>query len=135
MRSPSSLPQELITGPQWHLVQYDELALFFCILALGALMDLSIEPFNSEADSYYNISRVLMTTENVLTEPTICSIQTLVRQLSDKVFWLIIGQCLASYYEGLQSQRNSSRNCWAFMMLANKTAHIVSHSSINGSQK
>ncbi|KIJ55572.1 hypothetical protein M422DRAFT_774568 [Sphaerobolus stellatus SS14] len=106
----STIPADEYILDQWHLVQGDELALFFCVIALGALTDLSNAPFNHEAEQYYNIVRALMRTENVLTEPTICSVQTL---------------CLASYYEGLQSQRNSSRNCWAFMMLASKTAHIM----------
>jgi hypothetical protein len=129
MRSPASSPDETVVDRQWHLVQGDELALFFCVLALGALTDLSSEPFNSEAEFYYSTSRALMTTESILTEPTICSIQTLVRRMRLTMFfeltWILL-QCLASYYEGLRSQKNSSRNCWTFMMLASKTAHIVS---------
>lgn len=72
-------------GSQRHLVPAEDLSVFFAVLALGALTDLSAEPFSAEAETYYRLSRALLTGENVLTEPTISSVQTLVSGMSNTV--------------------------------------------------
>jgi hypothetical protein len=78
-RSPVSQSQdEQSLGHHWPLVPSEELSMFFSVLALGALTDLSTEPFSVEAETYYQLSKALLTSEKVLTEPTLASVQTLV---------------------------------------------------------
>jgi len=49
------------------------------LISEAALMDLELTPFNYEAEAYACLSRAALTSVNVLRNPTITSIETLVR--------------------------------------------------------
>lgn len=56
----------------------DELALLFAYFAMAALVDLELTPFNYEAEAYACLSRAALASMNILKNPTIPSIETLV---------------------------------------------------------
>jgi hypothetical protein len=59
-------------------VNTHSLAVFFMILALGALLDLERPAHNSDATQFYRIGRTALTSETVLEEQSIPGIRALV---------------------------------------------------------
>lgn len=59
-------------------VKMDELALLYAYYAMGALMDLDLKPFNYEAEAYACLSRAALTSMNLLKNPTVVTVETLV---------------------------------------------------------
>ena len=56
-----------------------DLSLLLMIFAVGALVDLNLEPFNKEADHYYQLAKAALSLDAIMEEPSITAIQALVR--------------------------------------------------------
>ena len=54
-----------------------DLSLLLMIFAVGALVDLNLEPFNKEADHYYQLAKAAITLQSVFEKPELVTIQAL----------------------------------------------------------
>ena len=54
-----------------------DLATLFFIFALGALLDLNLPPYNSEAERYYTLGRAALSFKPVFESPSISTVQAL----------------------------------------------------------
>lgn len=57
--------------------QPHELATIFFILALGALLDLNLPPYNQEAEYFYDLGRAALSLQAVYESPTIHAVQAM----------------------------------------------------------
>lgn len=91
-----------------------ELALMFVVFCFGALTDplLPPAPGNTEASTYYQLTRAALNIEPVLDgPPSVATVQTL---------------SLMGIYQGLVADENSIETTWALMGLSCKLAQSVS---------
>lgn len=54
-----------------------DLSLLYMIFAVGALVDLNLEPFNKEADHYYQLAKAAIALQNIFENPELVTIQAL----------------------------------------------------------
>lgn len=54
-----------------------DLAVVFMVFAVGALVDLNQEPYNAEAEHYYQLAKAAVCLQNVLETPELTTIQAL----------------------------------------------------------
>jgi hypothetical protein len=54
-----------------------DLATLFFIFALGALLDLNLPPYNSEAEHYYDLGRAALSLQAVYESPSISTVQAM----------------------------------------------------------
>lgn len=54
-----------------------DLSVLFMVFAVGALVDLTQEPYNAEADHYYQLAKAAITLQSVLEKPELATIQAL----------------------------------------------------------
>lgn len=62
--------QDAYTGPH-------DLAVLLMVFSVGALVDLNQEPFNAEAEHYYNLAKAAICLQSVLDKPELATIQAL----------------------------------------------------------
>ncbi|KAJ7178011.1 hypothetical protein C8R46DRAFT_888893 [Mycena filopes] len=84
-----------------------ELALLLVTLGIGALVDLSLQPYNLEAQHYYRLARAAVSLQSVLTEPSIVTIKTL---------------HLMSIYNGLSGKESNMEASYGFLDMASQVA-------------
>ena len=84
-----------------------DLALLFIVFAIGALVDLPVDPLNSEAAEYHQLARAALSRQPVLEKPSLATIQTL---------------RLLAIYNGLSSEsgddETSMETTWSLTTLA-----------------
>lgn len=68
-----------------------DLALMLCVLGIGALVDLTLEPYNLEAQHYYRLARAAATLQPVLAEQSVVTIKVL-----SPAFYILILRMRAS---------------------------------------
>ncbi|KAH7869540.1 uncharacterized protein C8R40DRAFT_739420 [Lentinula edodes] len=83
-----------------------ELALLYIVLAIGVLVDLSIEPLNLESQHFYHLARAALVLQPVLTESSVTTIKVL---------------HMMSIHNGLSSQENLEQS-YALINLAGQIA-------------
>lgn len=87
------------------------LATIFFIFALGALLDLNLPPYNSEAERYYDLGRAALSLRPVFDSPEVSTVQA-------------VG--LMATYHSLAGKKYSRDSAWCIMSVAAKLAQSVS---------
>ncbi|KAK7470755.1 hypothetical protein VKT23_002174 [Stygiomarasmius scandens] len=87
-----------------------KLSALFIVFALGALVDLTMEPFNTEAERYFQLCRAALSLRNVFDSPELCTVQTVV---------------LMAYYHSMAGRRYTLDSAWCLMSLGAKLAQSI----------
>ena len=61
-------------------IVFHRLSLMFIVLAIGSLMDMSLNAYNLEAEKYHQLSKAALFHSSLFDEPTINAVQALVSQ-------------------------------------------------------
>lgn len=88
------------------------LATLYFVFAIGALVDLTLEPCSVEAEKYYRLGRAALSLKSIFDSPEVETIQA-------------IG--LMSAYHSLCSTRHTSESAWSLISLAARLSHSVRH--------
>ncbi|KAL4249924.1 hypothetical protein ABKN59_002007 [Abortiporus biennis] len=83
------------------------LAVLFSVLAIGALMDLTLPACSAEAEKYYRLARAAMSLRSIFDSPEIETVQ---------------GVALLAAYHSIATSRYSVESAWSMMSLAAKLA-------------
>ncbi|THH27408.1 hypothetical protein EUX98_g6784 [Antrodiella citrinella] len=86
------------------------LAVLFNILALGALVDLTLQPCSAEAEKYYRLGRASLSLRSILDSPEFETVQAV---------------SLMAAYHSLCSSRHSVESAWSLASLACKLAQAL----------
>lgn len=86
------------------------LASLFFVLAVGALLDLTLQPCSAEAELYYRLGRAALSMRSVFDSPELETVQALV---------------LMAKYHSLCIQRYSLESAWRISSLASKIGQSV----------
>ncbi|TBU24177.1 hypothetical protein BD311DRAFT_672335 [Dichomitus squalens] len=92
-----------------------DLALLLLCFAIGALMDLKQQPYNSEAEHYCQLAQAAMCLHPVLANPTLVTIQALHLQ---SIYVAMVGNEPGG-------QDNQMEFSWALVTLAGQLSHTV----------
>ncbi|KAF8895930.1 hypothetical protein CPB85DRAFT_1229714 [Mucidula mucida] len=84
-----------------------KLAVLFILFSLGALVDLTLEPYNFESDNYYHLSRAALSLRSVFDSPEISTVQAVV---------------LLGSYHAMGGKRYTMDSAWSIMSLGAKLA-------------
>ncbi|KAI0795509.1 hypothetical protein C8Q75DRAFT_454538 [Abortiporus biennis] len=87
-----------------------DLALLFIVLAVGALVDLDLEPYNDEAQRYYVLSRAATSLEPILEGNSIATVKLL---------------HLMSIYNGMCGRESALSNTYALLNVASTLAQRI----------
>lgn len=87
------------------------IAVLYLVFAHGALTDLTLPPYNSEAENYFHLGRLALSLQPVYDLPTIQTLQALY---------------LCSLYYANHARYPTLDSAWSLMSLANKLAQSVS---------
>lgn len=102
-------PGPSICGPH-------DLALFFGVLTIGALVDLSLPPYNSEAKLYYVMCRSALSLENPMANASLATVKT---------------YHFISLYNGMSGRESNMSNTYTVLNFAGRIAQKVRHSSLH----
>ncbi|KAI0958195.1 hypothetical protein AcV7_004081 [Taiwanofungus camphoratus] len=86
------------------------LAVLFLVLAAGALVDLTLPPCSTEAETYYRLGRAALSLRSIFDSPEIETIQAVT---------------LMGGYHSLCAPRYSIESAWALVSLASKLAQSI----------
>ena len=89
------------------------LAVLYFILAVGALVDLTLQPCSAEAEKYYRLGRASLSLRSILDSPEFETVQAV---------------SLMASYHSLCSSRYSVESAWSLASLACKLAQAVRRS-------
>ncbi|KAJ2925292.1 hypothetical protein H1R20_g11802, partial [Candolleomyces eurysporus] len=84
-----------------------ELALLFTVLAMGCLVDLSLPPYDLEAQHYYRLARATLALQPVLEDASVITVKAL---------------HLMSIYNGMSGQEENLQQSYALLDLASQAA-------------
>lgn len=87
-----------------------DLALFFGVLAVGALADLSMPPYNSEAQRYYALARVALALSPLSANASLSTVKAV---------------HLISLYNGMSGKESNMSNTYTVLNLAGRLAQKV----------
>ncbi|KAF8076284.1 fungal-specific transcription factor domain-containing protein [Lyophyllum atratum] len=96
-------------SPGPHIIFPHKLAVLFLVFSLGALVDLTLEPYNTESETYYHLSRACLSLRSVFESPEISTVQAVV---------------LMGAYHAL-GKRYTLDSCWALTSLGCKLAQSI----------
>ncbi|KIK99256.1 hypothetical protein PAXRUDRAFT_822949 [Paxillus rubicundulus Ve08.2h10] len=85
-------------------------AVLYMVFAHGALTDLTLPPYNAEAENYFHLSRVALSLQSVFDLPTTQTLQAI---------------CLMAYYHSNSGRRCTIDSAWSMIALANKLAQSM----------
>jgi len=88
-----------------------DLALLLAVLALGALVDPDLTPYNLEAQRYYKLARASLCLQNILVNRSVVTVKVL---------------HLMSIYNGMSGIESNLENCYSLLNLAGQVALQVS---------
>jgi hypothetical protein len=88
-----------------------DLALLLSVLALGALLDPDLPPYNIEAQHYYRLARAALCLQNVLVNRSVVTVKVL---------------HLMSVYNGMSGVESNLENCYSLLNFAGQVALQVS---------
>ncbi|KAH7887837.1 fungal-specific transcription factor domain-containing protein [Phlebopus sp. FC_14] len=86
------------------------LAVLYMVFSHGALTDLTLPPYNSEAENYFHLGRVALSLRSVFDLPTTQTVQAL---------------CLMAYYHSNGGRRYTIDSAWSIIALSNKLAQSM----------
>ncbi|KAF9247205.1 fungal-specific transcription factor domain-containing protein [Melanogaster broomeanus] len=85
-------------------------SLLYMVFAHGALTDLTLPPYNTEAEDYFHLGRLAISLQSVLDLPTTQTVQSLL---------------LMAYYHSNGGRHYTLNSAWSVIALANKLAQMV----------
>jgi hypothetical protein len=88
-----------------------DLAVFFSTLAIAALVDLSLPPYNTEAQRYYVLARVALTLDPMMEKASLSTVKAV---------------HLISLYNGMSGKESNMSNTYTVLNLASCLAQKVS---------
>lgn len=86
------------------------LAVLFLVFALGALVDLTLEPQSNEAENYYHLSCACLSLRSVFDSPEIATVQAVL---------------LMAAYHGMAGKRYTMDSSWSLISLGAKLAQSL----------
>ncbi|KAF8450408.1 fungal-specific transcription factor domain-containing protein [Boletus edulis BED1] len=86
------------------------LAVLYMVFAHGALTDLTLPPYNAEAENYFHLGRLALSLHPFCELPTTRTLQAL---------------CLMAYYYGNHGRHPTLDSAWSILALANKLAQSI----------
>lgn len=89
------------------------LATLFMLLAVGALVDLTLQPCSVEAETYYRLGRAALSMRSVFDSPELETVQAV---------------SLMAAYHSLCSSRHTLESAWSLVSLASKLGQAVRRS-------
>ncbi|KAJ6509940.1 fungal-specific transcription factor domain-containing protein [Mycena vitilis] len=95
-----------------HTISPHRMAVLFMFFALGALVDLTLEPHNAESDRYYHASRASLALRSVFDSPEMATVQAVL---------------LMATYHNMGGKHYTMESSWSLMCLGSK----VSSPSLN----
>ncbi|KAJ3574766.1 hypothetical protein NP233_g1545 [Leucocoprinus birnbaumii] len=107
--SPGSDSSREESQPVEHTQPHDLATLFF-ILALGALLDLDLPPYNSQAEHYYDLGRAALSLKAVYESPSLSTVGAM---------------GLMSTYHSHAGRKYSRDSAWCIMVFAAKLAQSI----------
>ncbi|KAF7313707.1 Zn(2)-C6 fungal-type domain-containing protein [Mycena chlorophos] len=93
-----------------HTISPHRLSVLFLMFALGALVDLTLEPHNVESDQYYHASRAALALRSVFDSPEMATVQSVL---------------LMSSYHNMGGRRYTLESSWSLMCLGSKLAQSL----------
>ncbi|KAI0741386.1 fungal-specific transcription factor domain-containing protein [Daedaleopsis nitida] len=108
-------PGEDVPLPSTDYSSPHDLALLLLCFAIGALVDLKQQPYNSEADHYCQLAQAAMCLQPVLSNPTLVTIQALHLQ---SIYVAMVGNEPGG-------QDNHMEFSWALITLAGQLSHTI----------
>ncbi|KAJ7068172.1 fungal-specific transcription factor domain-containing protein [Mycena amicta] len=93
-----------------HTISPHRLSVLFLMFALGALVDLTLEPHNIESDQYYHASRAALALRSVFDSPEMATVQAVL---------------LMSSYHNMGGRRYTMESSWSLMCLGSKLAQSL----------
>lgn len=88
-----------------------KMAVMFMVFAQGSLVDLTLPPYNTEADNYHHYGRAALSLRSVFDSPAIETVQAIV---------------LMAYYHSNAGKRYTMDGVWTLVSLGSKIAQSVS---------
>ncbi|KAK7461100.1 hypothetical protein VKT23_009029 [Stygiomarasmius scandens] len=97
-----------------------DLALVLIVCGIGALVDLNLEPYNLEAQHYYQLSRAAVVLQSVMVQPAMVTIKVRYRC----TILLVLNEVLhlMSIYNGMSGQESNLEQSYALLNLADQVA-------------
>jgi hypothetical protein len=95
---------------QPHTISPHRLATLYIVFAIGALVDLTLEPFNSEAERFALLCRAAISLRSVFDSPETCTVQTV---------------ALVAHYQTFAGKRYTLDSAWSVMSLGAKLAQSI----------
>ncbi|GAW07668.1 hypothetical protein LENED_009675 [Lentinula edodes] len=95
---------------QPHVISPHRLASLYIVFAIGALVDLTLDPYSSEAESFALLCRAAISLRSVFDSPEICTVQTI---------------ALLAHYQTFAGKRYTLDAAWTVMSLAAKLAQSI----------
>ncbi|KAF9226456.1 hypothetical protein BS17DRAFT_748181 [Gyrodon lividus] len=86
------------------------LAVLYMVFAHGALTDLTLPPYNTEAENYFHLGRLALSSQSVFDLPSTQTLQAV---------------CLMAYYHSNGGRRCTLDSAWSIIALANKLAQSM----------
>ncbi|KAJ6539249.1 fungal-specific transcription factor domain-containing protein [Mycena capillaripes] len=93
-----------------HTISPHRMAVLFMFFALGALVDLTLEPHNAESDRYYHTSRASLALRSVFDSPEMATVQAVL---------------LMSTYHNMGGRHYTMESSWSLMCLGSKLAQSL----------
>ncbi|KAJ7179896.1 fungal-specific transcription factor domain-containing protein [Mycena crocata] len=93
-----------------HTISPHRVAVLFMLFALGALVDLTLEPHNTESEHYYHASRASLALRSVFDSPEMATVQAVL---------------LMSSYHNMGGRRYTLESSWSLMCLGSKLAQSL----------
>ncbi|KAJ6538585.1 fungal-specific transcription factor domain-containing protein [Mycena sp. CBHHK59/15] len=93
-----------------HTLSPHRMAVLFMLFALGALVDLTLEPHNLESQHYYHASRACLALRSVFDSPEMATVQAVL---------------LMSSYHNMGGRRYTMESSWSLMCLGSKLAQSL----------
>lgn len=87
------------------------LAVLYMVFAHGALTDLTLPPYNTEAENYFHLGRLGLSLQPVYDLPTTQTLQAM---------------CLMAFYYANHGRHPTLDSAWSILAFANKLAQSVS---------
>ncbi|KAG6813503.1 hypothetical protein H0H92_010528 [Tricholoma furcatifolium] len=97
-------------SPGPHTISPHKLAVLFLVFAIGALVDLTLEPHSSESDTYYHLSRACLSLRSVFESPEITTVQAV---------------SLLAAFHNLGGTSNPTDSSWILLSLSCKLAQSI----------
>ncbi|KAJ7129786.1 fungal-specific transcription factor domain-containing protein [Mycena epipterygia] len=93
-----------------HTISPHRMAVLFMLFALGALVDLTLEPQSAESDRYYHASRASLALRSVFDSPEMATVQAIL---------------LMATYHNMGGRNYTMESSWSLMCLGSKLAQSL----------